>query len=116
MNRTLHPTPDIVTWSAILMTVASLLFIFSSPLLAAPNPQDNTEQTLLVHFDAGTTPEMRAALIAQMGGELVTWMHPIDVAEIRLPVQEGVTVAALPMMANEIVAFAEPDLLEVYGL
>jgi subtilisin family serine protease len=60
-----------------------------------------------VHFDEGTTPEMRAALIAEMGGEMVTWMHQINVAEIRLPVQEGVTIASLPSMANGIVTYVE---------
>jgi subtilisin family serine protease len=69
----------------------------------------------LVHFDAGSTPEMRDALIAQMDGELVRWMHQINVAEIRLPVQEGVTVASLPLAANESVTFVEPDLPAVYG-
>jgi subtilisin family serine protease len=62
-----------------------------------------------VHFDEGTTPESRETLIAELGGELVTWMHQINVAEIRLPVQESVTVASLP--ATGIVSHVEGDMV-----
>ena len=57
---------------------------------------------------------MRDALVAEMGGELVTWMHQINVAEIRLPVQDGAAIASLPAMpliANGIVTNVESDLV-----
>lgn len=84
-------------------------------LLAAPSAQSDAAQSdesqhLLVRFEADTTPEMRDAAIAQMGGQLVTWMHQINVAEISLPVQNGMVASAQPFMGNEAVTFAEADL------
>ncbi|MCC6457592.1 MAG: S8 family serine peptidase [Caldilineaceae bacterium] len=119
MTRTSDFSTFVVTWLSVLTAVVSLLFTTPRAALAAPDsqdvPQNETGQTLLVHFDPGTTPEMRDALIAQTGGELVRWMQPIHVAEIRLPVQEGVSVASLPLLANESVTFVEPDSQAVSG-
>ena len=95
---------------AIIMLVVVGALLSTRPVMAAANAQGTETQMLLVHFDASTTPEMRDALIAEMGGELVTWMHQINVAEIRVPVQAGVA-ATMPASANGIVEFAENDLV-----
>lgn len=104
---------------ALVVLVALAMLIFVQPVYAqetgnlhgAGNSQAQTYQTVLVHFAEGTTPEMRDAVVAAMGGELVSWMHQIQVAEIRLPVQEGVVTAALPAMAAEMVTYAENDMV-----
>jgi thermitase len=96
---------------ALALMVALFIFLTARPAMAAPNAQESQAQTFLVHLVEGTTLETRDALVAEMGGELVTWMPQINVAEIRLPVQEGVMVASLPSMANGIVTYAENDLV-----
>ncbi|MCC6457590.1 MAG: S8 family serine peptidase [Caldilineaceae bacterium] len=102
---------------AFLLIVLLSAVMTSHSVLAAPtgqsDAQDGQQQTILVRFEAGSTPEMREALVAQMGGELVTWMHQIDVAEIRLPVESmadaSISSLSLPSMASEMVTFAEVD-------
>ena len=95
---------------AFVLLAATVVLLPTRPALAAALAQANEVQTLLVQFDAGTTPEARAALIAEMGGELGTWMPQINVAEIRLPVL-AVVAATLPASATDIVAYAESDLV-----
>jgi thermitase len=117
MNPKSHIFVHTMQWLALLLTVVLSLVMGSRSVSAAPhaqsNAQDSQQQTLLVHFAAGTTPEMREALVAQMGGELVTWMHQIDVAEIRLPVQEGAEASissfSLSSMESDMITFAEVD-------
>lgn len=100
----------------VLVLVAVLFFSLSSRLAFAapqrqenPDRQENSTQTLLVHFAADSTPELRAAWIAQMGGELVAWMPQIGVAEVRLLGQDVAAAAAQPLMASDIIAYAEAD-------
>jgi thermitase len=83
----------------------------SNPAYAQANPQADaagTHQTALVHFAQGTPLEKRDAVIAEMGGELVTWMPQIDVAEVRLPGQGGMVLAS---SAEGVVTFAESDMV-----
>lgn len=70
-------------------------------------PPESQEQTLLVHFAKDATPEMRDAVVAEMGGEEIAWMPQIGVAEIRMPIRSVAAVAALPSMANGSVTYAE---------
>ena len=102
---------DTLSLLALVLMVVTFVVLSTRPALAAPVAQENPQQTVLVRFETGTTPEMRDALIAQMGGELVTWMHQINVAEVRLPVQAGVATASLPLMADGMITYAEDDLV-----
>ena len=119
MNSILRQLTYIFLRLAVLLAVMTLLFptprlAFAASTIASSQlallQEESPTQTLLVQFDANTTPEMRDALIAQMGGELVTWMPQINVAEVRLPVQAGVAATALPALASEMVTYAEADL------
>jgi thermitase len=110
----------IIARLGILLAALFLFALESHPAVAAPPRQENEAQnTVLVHFGEGTTAEMRAALVAEMGGTLVTWMPQINVAEIRLPVQGAVSIASLPTVsnalstarANGIVTYAEADMV-----
>jgi len=87
-----------------------ILFTFTAQRAFAADRQQSEaqvgqEQTLLVHFAADSTQEMRAAVVAGMGGEVVTWMDQINVAEVRLP--EDAVVAA--SMTGGIVTAVEAD-------
>lgn len=102
----------------LLLVLVVVLFALSTvrPAKATASAQTSDVHTVLVQFVEGTTPEMRDALVAEMSGELVTWMHQINVAEIRLPVvadavMAGTMVAALPSSAGGMVIYAENDLV-----
>lgn len=104
-----------ISWLSVAVMVVAFMTATPLTVLAAPNAQSEATQSgtdphVLVRFDAGTTPEMRDAVIAQMGGQLVTWMHQINVAEVSLPAQNGMVASAQPFMGNEAVTFAEADL------
>ncbi len=45
---------------------------------------DGKSDTFLIHFQATSTPEERAAVLAELGAELVSWLPQINVAEVRL--------------------------------
>ena len=64
-------------------------------------------QTLLVQFNEGTTDVARDQLIAEMGGELLTWLAPIRVAEIRIP--NGDVPALTSQVAAGLITFAEEN-------
>jgi type VII secretion-associated serine protease mycosin len=98
-------------YPAILLVAMVCALLVVRPALAAPPLQESGTQTLLVHFDETATPEMRDMVIAEMGGELVTWMPQIHVAEVRLSAQMVLSAAALPSSAAGIVTFAENDLV-----
>lgn len=99
-----------------LLLALIIVFAFNSQTAFATDKQQATlqesqEQTLLVHFDANATQEMREAVVTEMGGEVVTWMHQINVAEVRLP-QDAVVAASL---ASGIVTSVEADAFVVSG-
>ena len=100
------------------LTLLVALFLFSAlsskAAFAASRSQEYPTQTLLIHFDAGTPAETRDALIAEMGGELVTWIHQLNIAEIRVPVQmEAMTAfqtnALSSAMTQGVVTYVEAD-------
>lgn len=110
--------PSVILPVVTLLATALLLVFNFRSASAASSPQHTQDQahasTVLVHFSNGSSPDARAALIAQMGGELVAWMPQIGVAEVRVP--QGATVsvaaasvAALPAAANGLVTSAEAD-------
>jgi thermitase len=105
----------VLAFIAMLAVVTVTLFIpqtaTAAPLAQSAELQATETQSLLVHLDSGSTPEMRSALVAQMGGELVTWMPQINVAEISVPVYQSAMAASLPMVANELVTYAENDMV-----
>ena len=119
MNALLHNDTHKFSISFIRFIIIGLLalcaLMLSRPAMAAPHAQASEWQTLLVHFDAPTTPEMREAMVAEMGGELVVWMHQIQVAEIRVPIQAGAAAvqpaALLPASAQGMVSYAENDVV-----
>jgi subtilisin family serine protease len=124
VNIASHTASHTILRYMLVLVVALCAMVAFRPAFAAPNleavtEQTLTEQTLLVHFDEGTTTEMRDAAIAEMGGVLVTWMHQIHVAEIRVQGQEGLSAAlaatsatsASTSLASQIVTFAESDLV-----
>src|SRR5690606_35680579 len=76
---------------------------------AAAPLQGGEEETVLVHFATGTSPQVRDAVIAEMGGELVTWMHQINVAEVRLPLHTAFSAALLSPVATGIVTYIEAN-------
>ncbi len=45
---------------------------------------DGKSDTFLIHFQATSTPEERAAVLADLNAELVSWLPQISVAEVRL--------------------------------
>lgn len=92
------------------LLVAGGLFAVNFDQAAAASLQQHQGQTILVQFAEGTDAAVRDALIADMGGELVTWLHQIHVAEIRLPAQTGTTIDALPQLHSEIVTHFEANL------
>src|SRR5215203_5159369 len=102
-----------VLFATFLVATVTLLssFLFPNVASAAPLTQSSETQSILVHLNGGTTPEMRAALVAEMGGELVTWMPQINVAEIRVPAYQSAMAASLPMVASELVTYAENDMV-----
>jgi subtilisin family serine protease len=79
-------------------------------------PQEVTGEpadvSVLVRFRPEIDEATRQTTIAQMGGELVVWMPQIHVAEVRLPDQGvvGVAAAAVPFSGSDQVIFAEVDL------
>ena len=107
--------PHVYLQLTILLVLLILVALNSQPALAADklhaNLQEGQAQTMLVHFDANATQEMREAVVAGMGGEVVTWMHQINVAEVRLP-QDAVVAAAL---TSGIVTSVEADQFVVRG-
>jgi thermitase len=97
-----------------------LLWAFSFRSVSAASSSQSTPtqstptSTILVHFAKSSSAEERAALIAEIGGEPVTWMPQIGVAEVRLPAGTSSSVAtasaaALPVAANGLVTYAEVD-------
>lgn len=113
----MHSSPHHITsivrhlriFLVLMVSVVVFLVLFARPVMAAPSSQENTGQMLLVQFAEGTTPEMRDAEIAKMGGELVLWMHQINVAEIRLPVQAGEVAESFSATANDMISYMESD-------
>ena len=101
-----------VLFRCALLLVVFLLFATHTRLVAAA-PVETAEETLLVHFAEGSTLETREALADELGGELVNWIPQIDVAEIRLPVNEHVTTASYSalLMTNHSVIHAERNML-----
>jgi len=88
-----------------------LLTLVGLGMWARPALAQTTEPRVLVRFAADVTPETRDALIASLGGELVTWMPQIQVAEVRLGVQyEMVSASAAALMAADpAVVYVEVD-------
>jgi subtilisin family serine protease len=116
MHTTVHTSVHTTLRLALLLVVALCATLVMRPAFAASLAQEVTQegdnwQTLLVHFDEGATPEIAATVAAEMGGELVAWMHQIQVAEIRVPVQAGVAAAAVQSsaLAQTVVTYAESD-------
>src|SRR5687768_11192905 len=101
MKPTSRTMTHLCAWLTILLTLITPLVMMPRFAFAASNLQSHAEQTVLVQFDANATIETRDTLIAEMSGELVTWMHQIHVAEILLPA--GAVVASLFALANETV-------------
>jgi thermitase len=96
---------------AILLIVIVLLALTPRLTSAASSVQPDIGQHVLVRFEANTTLATRDVTIARMGGQLVTWIPQINVAEIRLLPQDGMVVAsALSEMESEAVTFVEADL------
>lgn len=52
---------------------------------AAPQVLTNHQEVVLIHFKPATLPAERAAVIAQLGGELLFWLEQLHVAQVRLP-------------------------------
>lgn len=119
----LHPIksalPLHVTWQSILLAI---LFAIVLALPAAVRPamaqmptddaaSSGTDQVVLMQFTAETSEEQRLARIAGLGGELLSWMPQIQVAEVRLPLPtaEVATAGSAALAAPEVV-FVEPDL------
>jgi thermitase len=92
------------------LAFAILFILTASPAFAASHSQAIQEPTILVHFNEGTSAEARAALIAEMDGELVAWILQLNVAEIRLGGGNAASAASLPADANGIVSYAEANL------
>lgn len=92
---------------ACLLAAAGFLLGLGRPAWA----EASGEQTLLVQFAPELSVEARDARIAQMGAVLVNWMPQIHVAEVRLPAQEGMVVAAALPTADGAVTFAEADMV-----
>ena len=115
MNYTLLKSARLIFRPMLLTAVLLAAFFVVKPVVAAPVAPENSTQTLLVHFDADTPTATRDALIAEMGGELVTWIHQLNVAEIRLPVAAEAMIAAQPValgaaMAQGMVTHVEADM------
>src|SRR4051812_25107721 len=94
--KVLQPTHKLAQIAFVLLIVF-VTICGVQPAYAQANTPGETAgsyQTTLLRFAEGTPLEKRDALIAGMGGELVTWMPQINVAEVRLPEQGGVMIAA----------------------
>lgn len=61
-----------------------LFCAFTARVAFAETSTDAQEQIVLVRFAADSTEAERNAVIAGMGGELVSWLPQIQVAEVRL--------------------------------
>src|SRR3954470_22403556 len=95
-RKSLQSTHKLVQIAFVLLIVFVTIFGVQ-PAYAQGNTSTETAesyQTTLLRFVVGTPLEKRDALIAAMGGELVTWMPQINVAQVRLPEQGGVMIAA----------------------
>lgn len=93
-----------------LLAVVMLLTVTTRTTFAASAAETETGMHVLVQFELDTPVETRDALIAQMGGELVTWMQQIHVAEITMPVQAGTAASMAPLAASNAVVFAEENM------
>src|SRR5690349_14242256 len=107
--RILTPVATVLAL-AILLTIASSPVFADSSIAAGSSVATESQGTVLVHFNEGTDIEARTALIAEMGGELVTWIPQLNVAEIRVVGGDQASVAALPADASGIVSYAEANL------
>lgn len=66
-------------------------------------------QVVLIEFAADTTEAQRLARIAALGGELLSWIPQIQIAEVRLP--QPTAQAAIQGAAAGIAALNAPELL-----
>ena len=103
----------------LLLTVLAMLTL-GGTLTARPlqaSAAQNTTRSLLIQFDAGASAAQRDALIADLNGELLTWIAPLSLAEVAVPVDSTFVSAAAagPLeIESAIVRFAEADVI-VYG-
>jgi thermitase len=87
----------------------------SQPLQAA-QPTETlapvSQEVLLVQFQADLAPQERLAAIAQLGGELLTWLPALQTAQIRLRPDRSPWRASTQwqeLVANQVIVAAEPD-------
>jgi subtilisin family serine protease len=83
-------------------------FQFINPVYANVNPSN---QVVMIQFEQGVSEAERIQLIEQMGGELVTWMAPIDTAIVNLQAanQRNISRAMQELASVPQVVMAEYD-------
>lgn len=83
-----HPqrtSSHMIVFAMMIICLVVALLALTSRLAFAESPTvDAQEQIVLVHLAADSTEAERDAIIAGMGGELVSWLPQIQVAEVRL--------------------------------
>ncbi|MCC6169876.1 MAG: S8 family serine peptidase [Caldilineaceae bacterium] len=120
LTRHSKPTLRVVRRS---LLVAALLFLsFATRPALAQTPADSTTvadaavagsapQVVLMEFAANTTEAQRLARIAALGGELLSWMPQIQIAEVRLPQHTAqIATAGIAALNAPELLFVEPDL------
>jgi hypothetical protein len=91
----------------LLSSVALISQLHTGTAQAAPGRR---EEVILVHFKPTTSLAERDAIIAEVGGELLSWLEPLHVAQVRLQQNgDGVRQAAAQLAFTAAVELVEAD-------